>query len=388
MGRKKYKKKTFSEDDRERARNFSVGHSWFSQDVNEDDQQSDVESNVEDISDTEVQEQGSASASKNKINLDIEDTDFEQINLGRRIIDLELLQNSLVASAVCAVCKEGTLSLWQEPSAGWATQICFVCSNKDCVKNEITQENSFFTSKKDGHQYEVNKSLVLAMRTIGRGCQAATKFSAVMGLPKPINAASYAGHTKEWERLSEETVMSSMEEAGNDLRERILAMSEEQIEQDAILDCAVSFDGSWQSRGRHSTHGFVSVISEVTGKVLDRQHLSSTCRECQIHKSQDKDGVEYLDWYTKHEPHCMMNHEGSPQSMESKGAVILFKRSVETHGLRYKYFIGDDSKAYNNVVKEAPYGPSFVIVKEECTGHIQKRMGTRLRNVVSQYKGE
>jgi hypothetical protein len=89
-----------------------------------------------------------------------------------------------------------------------------------------------------------------------------------------------------------------------------------------------------------------------------------------------------------HEPNCLLNHNGSAQSMESQGALELFRRSVTKYSLRYNIFIGDgDSKSYNTVVRNAPYGPNFVIEKQECTGHIQKRMGTRLRSVVSRYKG-
>jgi hypothetical protein len=385
-------KKKFTDEDRKRARKFSVGHSWFGQNVDraeeENEQEIEMHASEDSSCDENYEDRGTTSASKAKINLEREDN-YQETIMGRRIIDMDLLQDTLLTSAVCGVCKEGSLSVWENPIAGWAAQLCFVCNNESCFKSEVTQGSSFFSSKKDGRQFEVNKVLVLAMRNIGRGFHAATKFSAIMDLPKPVNATSYAGHTKEWEKIAEEGTLKSMQEAGSELRERLIAMCDEPVEDDAEIDCAVSVDGSWLSRGRHSRHGFVSAISDLTGKVLDCHHLSSTCRECELHKNLDTGGLEYLEWYTQHEPDCTLNHEGSPQSMESKGAVILFNRSVNTHGLRYKYFIGDgDSKSYNSVVKAAPYGPTFVIVKLECTGHVQKRMGTRLRNVVSQYKGE
>jgi hypothetical protein len=124
----------------------------------------------------------------------------------------------------------------------------------------------------------------------------------------------------------------------------------------------------------------------LTGKVLDR--ISNTCSLCEAWEKKDKTGIEYLEWYIHHEPSCLLNHTGSAQSMESGGAVQLFGRSLIKHNLRYKTYIGDgDSKSYESVVKSQPYGPVFVIVKEECVGHVQKRMGTRLRTLVSLYKG-
>lgn len=75
--------------------------------------------------------------------------------------------------------------------------------------------------------------------------------------------------------------------------------------------------------------------------------------------------------------------------MESAGAKILYLRSVQSRGLRYIPFIGDgDSKAYSAVCKANPYGPAEFIPKEECIAHVTKRMGTGLRTLLKEYKGE
>ena len=55
---------------------------------------------------------------------------------------------------------------------------------------------------------------------------------------------------------------------------------------------------------------------------------------------------------------------------------------------RYNPFIGDgDSKAYRRVEQEKPYGEDFTVRKEECVGHVQKRMGTNLRKLLDSKKG-
>lgn len=60
----------------------------------------------------------------------------------------------------------------------------------------------------------------------------------------------------------------------------------------------------------------------------------------------------------------------------------MFQRPVK-NGVRYRNYIGDgDSKAYSGLVNSKPYGDDFSIVKKECVGHVQKRMGIRLREIV------
>ena len=48
--------------------------------------------------------------------------------------------------------------------------------------------------------------------------------------------------------------------------------------------------------------------------------------------------------------------------------------------VRYMIYIGDgDSKAFPTIQKAEPYGPNKIPTKGECFGHVQKRVGTRLR---------
>ena len=65
----------------------------------------------------------------------------------------------------------------------------------------------------------------------------------------------------------------------------------------------------------------------------------------------------------------------------------LFQKSEE-FGLRYTTYVGDgDSRSFTIIRKLEPYGPDTEITKEECVGHIQKRMGTRLRSLITKSKG-
>ena len=75
--------------------------------------------------------------------------------------------------------------------------------------------------------------------------------------------------------------------------------------------------------------------------------------------------------------------------MEPAGILKCFMRSVEQLNLRFINFFGDgDSKAYYEVVKANPYGDRYPVNKGECLGHIQKRVGSRLRKLKKEYGGK
>ncbi|XP_025087597.1 uncharacterized protein LOC112560178 isoform X2 [Pomacea canaliculata] len=79
--------------------------------------------------------------------------------------------------------------------------------------------------------------------------------------------------------------------------------------------------------------------------------------------------------------HCTLTHEGSSGLMEASGTCDIFKRSVEQYKLRYSGFVGDgDTNTYKKVSDSMPYGNKN-IDKLECVGHVQKRVGTILRNL-------
>ena len=64
----------------------------------------------------------------------------------------------------------------------------------------------------------------------------------------------------------------------------------------------------------------------------------------------------------------------------------MFIPSVQDRKLCYINYIGDgDSESYSDVVAKDPYNGKEV-KKLECVGHIQKRVGARLRKLKSNSK--
>ena len=124
------------------------------------------------------------------------------------------------------------------------------------------------------------------------------------------------------------------------------------------------------------------MLSVETGEVLDYVVKSITCQECTVHSKDDKNSKKYEAWKKQHESNCCINHEGSAASMENKGAIEIFLRSIEKGRLIYHIYVGDgDTGSYSGVKKACAekYGDLYNITKEECVGHIQKRIGSGLR---------
>ena len=75
--------------------------------------------------------------------------------------------------------------------------------------------------------------------------------------------------------------------------------------------------------------------------------------------------------------------------MEKDAAVAMFSRSIDYRALKYTTYVGDgDSSSFGMVTKSMreTFGDDYVVIKEDCVGHIQKRMGTNLRNYKRSYQ--
>ncbi|GBO06219.1 hypothetical protein AVEN_245152-1 [Araneus ventricosus] len=73
--------------------------------------------------------------------------------------------------------------------------------------------------------------------------------------------------------------------------------------------------------------------------------------------------------------------------MESEGAIRMFQCSVSTRNVRYAKYLGDgDSKGFLKISESEVYEEELVVEKFGCIGHVQKRMGTRLRNFRNKLK--
>ncbi len=157
----------------------------------------------------------------------------------------------------------------------------------------------------------------------------------------------------------------------------------ERVWSSASVDITVTFDGTWSKRGYTANYGAVVVISWDTGRVLDTHVLSKYCGKCARKRGEfPETSDEFKQWYERHEDHYTQNHSGSSPAMERDGAMVLWSRSIERLNLRYTTVVSDsDSKTIVSLNESLPYGEGVKIVKHECVGHVQKRVGKALINL-------
>lgn len=130
--------------------------------------------------------------------------------------------------------------------------------------------------------------------------------------------------------------------------------------------------------------GVSSIIGYYTGKVLDIFVKSSYCKICEFWNKKEG-SAEYEEWFETHKEECHANHKGSSGKMEVDVIIEMFQRSQKNYDIKYANYIGD-SKTYAGIINAGPYSDT-PITKIECIGHVQKRMGTRLRECKRKTKG-
>ena len=311
-----------------------------------------------------------------------------------KIIASSSLQDFFNKSAICSSCKssQGTLELWQDDTvrAGLRETLFTKCTA--CKKVVYT-----CTSKESKERFaEINIRSVQAGISSGNGLSDLQKLCSQLNLPAPVTSSSYNNILKSITEKAIDEAESSMRKSSEYLQlsiDKFFDINEtEAMNVDKALGVSVTVDGTWQKRyGFNSLLGVVFILSVDTGEVLDYETKSKYCFECKARAKWDKTSYRYMSWFDNHKDICALNHYGSSESMEKKAVIEMFSRSVEKRGLKYTTYVGDgDSSSYGKVAEamEKIYGESYKIVKEDCIGHIQKRMGSNLRNYKKNMKSK
>ena len=147
-----------------------------------------------------------------------------------------------------------------------------------------------------------------------------------------------------------------------------------------LRECAVSFDASWHRRGHYSNQGFTAAIDSDFGKVLDYSLYDRVCFTCSKWPESRRCSCpeEFQEFREAHKDQCTSNYSGTSQSIKSSGAIDVWRRSIATHNLAYGTYIGDgDSSSFKNLIQSDLYNGEVPIRKEECIGHVQKRLKRR-----------
>ena len=279
----------------------------------------------------------------------------------------------------------GNLLLKENASsrAGLMSALSLECSS--CEQATSLQTSATITQR--GRSFDVNRRAVYHSLETGSGYEGLASFCSIMNMPC-ISKVAYYKQLEVIMEAQEDEAQEEMNRAGQKLHQTVLEESDEQ-DSNAVVDVAVSFDGTWAKRGFSSLIGVVFVISVDTGEVLDCHVLSKACQQCALKKTKcGEDNKTFDDWKTQHiaNGECDINFTGSSPAMEAEGAVIMWGRSIERHNIRYKWMVSDgDSKAFSSV--EETY-EGCKVEKLDCVGHVQKRMGKHLFNLKARTKGK
>ena len=76
----------------------------------------------------------------------------------------------------------------------------------DCKSHNTPKH--FHTSAKRSRVYDINRAIVLAFRSIGRGCSAAQTFCSIVNLPNPVGKKPWTRHTQAILKELEEIISS------------------------------------------------------------------------------------------------------------------------------------------------------------------------------------
>lgn len=313
----------------------------------------------------------SASAKKIKMNTSLDVA--EDFGKHYRIVDFLLVFSTISTFVKCVKC-DGTISFQSCKKEGLGFNIKITCEK--CKQPRFIPSSERIQSG----VYEINYRFCFVMRMLGLGLAGCVKFCGLMDLASSfLSKPTYSSYIKNMcsviADVSSKFFVSAVQE------EKKATAEAKNIEDTDEL--TVSGDGTWKKRGFSSLYGVASLIGHYTGKVLDIFVKSSYCQDCTTWENK-LDSAQFEEWYESHvnEGKCHANHTGPAGNMEVDAIKTMFERSMN-NGVKYRNYIGDgDSKTYTGVLNSKPYGDDFIINKKECVGHVQKRMGKRLRDLV------
>ena len=290
------------------------------------------------------------------------------------IIDSEILQGLINVVGKCPNCEQKDLVIVNKVSQkkGLANFIQINCNSCEFVYNTYTSKHINRQQVPGQNPFDINARAVVAFREIGKGHSAIDTLFGLMNFIPVMHKDSFSAMNKDVAVSYSKVARSSMLEAANELHS----------DDENLCNIGISCDGTWQKRGFSSLLGAVTVISVDTGKCLDYKVLSKKCAMCTKWESRKgTDAYEKFENVIRNSHECSVNHDGSAGSMEVKGIMECFATSIEKYNLRYTEYLGDgDSKGYKEVCESDPYN-GIPISKLECIGHIQKRVGRKLRNL-------
>ena len=298
---------------------------------------------------------------------------------------------------------------------------CTKCKHKAYLQTSANSGDSW----KAQSASDINRRMVYSACEMGVGREAIATMCEILNMPPPCQSSAWNDHSEALYFAHKKAVDEKMAQAREFVHE-LHRKSNPGLTADDAIDIAVSFDGTWSKRGFTTNFGVGLVISVDSGQVLDYDFASKICVQCSKKKASfSKESEEFQLWYVTHQPDCTENHSGSSGAMEQDIARRIWNKSL-AYNLHYNFMVSDgDSKAYNNVwdvygacedcnkwenidkkTNEYKKWVEFLahekwksdhelgkadcarVMKLDCIGHVQKRMGKALRELRKKTTGK
>ncbi|GFW55476.1 uncharacterized protein TNCV_118601 [Trichonephila clavipes] len=264
----------------------------------------------------------------------------------------------------CGSSNQSTLKLEFGHKYGFSHQLKLVC--KTCSE----QKMKCFTST----PFDVKVRAVQAFLAISGGHTSVEKFCMFLNmaliLSKTFNEIKC--YINSAYSLASQTVLNYVHNSVQNAYRKL-----DQNGSNTITDIAVSFHGTWLTRGHTLQIGLGCVVDTLKGYVIDYEIMSKYCPTCISAKNGlGETTAEYDVWYSGHKNSCQINHVGTSGAMEMKAAAKIWSRS-EAYGFRYTTLLSDgDAKIHKFLNSLKIYGPDVEIFKEECINHVSKRLAS------------
>ncbi|XP_077502161.1 uncharacterized protein LOC144113128 [Amblyomma americanum] len=287
--------------------------------------------------------------------------------------------NSLLKLVKCKTCGGNDLSFVKdEREYGLAVKLSLQCAS--CGDASSAWSSPRVRGDQKINPFVVNVLAARAMQSTGN------QQTALNDIFSSLNVSHRGLHNKTWQDYVKKKLTPAAARAAEEVTQEC-ARSVRELYNELDLgnpgNIAVSYDGTWMTRGHTSHIGVGTVIELFTGLVLDYVVLCNFCAGCE--RGPKEGDPSYQSWRAGHL--CQKNSEKKAGEMEVEAALILFERSLKKCGLRYTTMLLDgDSRAFLAVQEADVYG-YIKVKKEDCINHVQKRMGTALRTLLSKHKG-
>lgn len=282
------------------------------------------------------------------------------------------LSSFLADNSFCRCCNShGTLHLSDQPTYKMGLFCRYTVTCSAC-------EESF---PYEPVSRDLNNTYVVAMRESGITYEQFSRFCEVAGQQKPFSRKTFSVISTDVFYSCRDNIFDHFRQVALQIRKKYEEIRGDVIDEEEILDIAVSFDGTWHKRGRTSHHGVGVCIEIETGFVIDFEVLTNFCSVCQRN-----DGASE-DWKKMHKESgkCEKNFDGTSGAMEQESAKRIWNRSISKYGFRYVTMLSDgDSKSFLAVKDLGIYE----VQKEECINHVSKRMYNGLLKLKNDHKGK